>query len=109
MRVPVLWLNDYCDPGLSTYDLEHRLTMTGTKVEAVHRHGVDALEHFAVGRVLSADRHPDADRLTVCSVEVGDGDVRQIVCGAPNVAAGQIVCVSVPTFTEHTVSRSASG
>ena len=94
MRVPVLWLHDYCDPGLSTHDLEHRLTMTGTKVEAVHRHGVDALEHFAVGRVLSADRHPDADRLTVCSVELGDGDVRQIVCGAPNVAAGQIVAVA---------------
>ncbi|HET9739271.1 MAG TPA: phenylalanine--tRNA ligase subunit beta [Solirubrobacteraceae bacterium] len=94
MRVPVLWLSDYCDPGLSTYDLEHRLTMTGTKVESVHRHGVDGLEHFAVGRVLSAERHPDADRLTVCSVEVGDGDVRQIVCGAPNVAAGQIVAVA---------------
>ena len=94
MRVPLLWLRDYCDPGLSTHDLEHRLTMTGTKVEAVHRHGVDALEHFAVGRVLSAERHPDADRLTVCEVEVGDGDVRQIVCGAPNVAAGQIVAVA---------------
>ena len=94
MRVPVLWLADYCDPGLSTYDLEHRLTMTGTKVESVHRHGVNGLEHFAVGRVLSAERHPDADRLTVCSVEVGDGDVRQIVCGAPNVAAGQIVAVA---------------
>jgi phenylalanyl-tRNA synthetase beta chain len=94
MRVPVLWLRDYCDPTLSTYELEHRLTMTGTKVESVHRHGVDALEHFAVGRVLSAERHPDADRLTVCSVEVGNGDVRQIVCGAPNVAAGQIVAVA---------------
>ena len=94
MRVPVLWLHDYCDPGLSTHELEHRLTMTGTKVEAVHRHGVDALEHFAVGRVLSAERHPDADRLTVCSVEVAEGDVRQIVCGAPNVAAGQIVAVA---------------
>ncbi len=94
MRVPVLWLRDYCDAGLSTHELEHRLTMTGTKVESVHRHGVDALEHFAVGRVLSAVRHPDADRLTVCSVEVGNGDVRQIVCGAPNVAAGQIVAVA---------------
>ncbi|HEX2411115.1 MAG TPA: phenylalanine--tRNA ligase subunit beta, partial [Solirubrobacteraceae bacterium] len=94
MRVPLLWLRDYCDPPLDTHAIEHRLTMTGTKVEAVHRHGVDALEHFAVGRVLSAERHPDADRLTVCSVEVGEGDVRQIVCGAPNVAAGQIVAVA---------------
>ena len=94
MRVPLLWLADYCDAALAPADLEHRLTMTGTKVEALHRHGVDALEHFRVGRVLSAERHPDADRLTVCSVEVGDGDVRQIVCGAPNVAAGQIVAVA---------------
>jgi phenylalanyl-tRNA synthetase beta chain len=94
MRVPLLWLADYCDAALAPADLEHRLTMTGTKVEARHRHGVDALEHFRVGRVLTAERHPDADRLTVCSVEVGDGEVRQIVCGAPNVAAGQTVAVA---------------
>jgi len=93
MRVPLLWLRDYCDPGLPLDELEHRLTMTGTKVEALHRHGVHALEHFVVGKVLSAERHPDADRLTVCSVDVGD-EVRQIVCGAPNVAAGQIVAVA---------------
>jgi phenylalanyl-tRNA synthetase beta chain len=94
MRVPVLWLSDYCDPGLPVSELEHVLTMTGTKVEAVERHGVDALEHFVVGRVLSADRHPDADRLTVCMVDVGEGDPRQIVCGAPNVATGQVVAVA---------------
>src|ERR671915_832971 len=96
MRVPLLWLEDYCDPGLSLHDLEHRLTMTGTKVEALHRHGVGALEHFVVGRVLSAEQHPDADRLTVCMVDVGEGDPRQIVCGAPNVTAGQIVAVAGP-------------
>ena len=94
MRVPLFWLHDYCDPGIPLADLEHQLTMTGTKVEALHTHGVDALEHFVVGRVLTADRHPDADRLTVCTVDVGDGDPRQIVCGAPNVAAGQIVAVA---------------
>ena len=96
MRVPVFWLTDYCDPRLEITALEHRLTMTGTKVEAVHTHGVTALEHFVVGRVLSAERHPDADRLTVCSVDVGDGGPRQIVCGAPNVAAGQTVAVAGP-------------
>ncbi len=94
MRVPLFWLRDHCDPGIPTHDLEHELTMTGTKVEAVHGHGVGALEHFVVGRVLSADQHPDADRLTVCTVDVGEGDPRQIVCGAPNVAAGQIVAVA---------------
>ena len=70
--------------------------MTGTKVEAVHHHGVDALERFVIGRVLEAGRHPDADRLSVCMVDVGDGGPQQIVCGAPNVAAGQTVAVARP-------------
>jgi phenylalanyl-tRNA synthetase beta chain len=96
MRVPLFWLHDYCDPGIPLAELEHQLTMTGTKVEAIHGHGVGALEHFLVGRVLSAERHPDADRLTVCTVDVGTGDERTIVCGAPNVAAGQIVAVAEP-------------
>jgi phenylalanyl-tRNA synthetase beta chain len=96
MRVPVFWLDEYCKPGISVTELEHRLTMTGTKVEGIHTHGVAGLEHFLVGRVLSAERHPDADRLTVCTVDVGDGDARTIVCGAPNVAAGQIVAVAEP-------------
>src|SRR5215217_6438217 len=96
MRVPRFWMQDYCDPGIGLAELEHRLTMTGTKVEALHTHGVTALEHFLVGRVLAASQHPDADRLTVCTVDVGTGDERQIVCGAPNVAAGQIVAVAEP-------------
>ena len=70
--------------------------MTGTKVEAVHHHGVDALERFVIGQVLEAGRHPDADRLSVCLVDVGDGGPQQIVCGAPNVAAGQTVAVARP-------------
>jgi phenylalanyl-tRNA synthetase beta chain len=96
MRLPLLWLNDYVDPGLPADELATRLAMTGTEVERVHRHGVGALEFFRVGRVLSAERHPDADRLTVCTVELGDGEPHQIVCGAPNVAAGQTVAVASP-------------
>ena len=96
MRLPIFWLHDHVRPDLDLAGLEERLTMTGTKVEAVHRHGVDALEHFRVGRVLTAERHPDADRLTVCTVDIGDGEPSQIVCGAPNVAAGQLVAVASP-------------
>src|SRR5919199_6983950 len=96
MLLPVLWLHDYCDPGLDLKRLEDRLTMTGTKVERVYAHGVTALEHFLVGRVLSAHRHPDADRLSVCMVALGEGDTAQIVCGAPNVAEGQTVAVARP-------------
>ncbi|HKE79534.1 MAG TPA: phenylalanine--tRNA ligase subunit beta [Solirubrobacteraceae bacterium] len=96
MRVPVEWLLRYADPGLPVRELEERLTMTGTKVEAVHHHGVGELERFVVGRVLEAGQHPDADRLSVCVVDVGDGGPQQIVCGAPNVATGQTVAVARP-------------
>src|SRR5207248_7176781 len=64
--------------------------------ERVERHGVTALENFVVGKVLEASRHPDADRLSVCLVDVGSGEPQQIVCGAPNVAAGQAVAVAKP-------------
>jgi phenylalanyl-tRNA synthetase beta chain len=100
MRVPLSWLRAYCDPDLDVAGVEERLTMTGTKVEAIHHHGVASTENFVVGRILSAERHPDADRLSVCSVELGsareaDGPAT-IVCGAPNVAAGQTVAVALP-------------
>jgi len=96
MRVPLQWLREYVDPPLDTHAIADRLTMTGTKVEAILRHGVDALENFVVGRVLEAEQHPDADRLTVCVVDIGDATPSQIVCGAPNVAAGQTVAVAKP-------------
>ena len=96
MLVPLEWLREHCDPGLPLRKLEERLTMTGTKVEALHHHGVRELDRFIVGRVLEAERHPDADRLSVCKVAVGEGDVATIVCGAPNVAAGQTVAVAQP-------------
>jgi phenylalanyl-tRNA synthetase beta chain len=96
MRAPLEWLNEYVNPGLPVRQIEERLTMTGTKVEAVHHHGVDALEHFVVGKVIESERHPDADRLTVCRVDVGGGYTAQIVCGAPNVAGGQTVAVARP-------------
>ncbi len=96
MRVPLHWLHEYCRPDASATALAQRLDMTGTKVERVLRHGVGAPEAFVVGRVLEADVHPDADRLQVCRVDVGAGEPAQIVCGAPNVAAGQTVAVARP-------------
>jgi phenylalanyl-tRNA synthetase beta chain len=98
MRVPLPWLREYCDPDLDVRQIEERLTMTGTKVEAIHHHGVPSPEGFVVGRVLSAEQHPDADRLKVCTVDIGSEDEQPatIVCGAPNVAAGQTVAVARP-------------
>jgi phenylalanyl-tRNA synthetase beta chain len=80
-------------------DLATRLAMTGTEVDRVHVHGVPDPSGFVVGRVLSAEQHPDADRLSVCMVDVGEGEPQQIVCGAPNVAAGQTVGVARPGAT----------
>jgi phenylalanyl-tRNA synthetase beta chain len=96
MRAPIEWLHEYCAPALSTFELADRLAMTGTEVERVETHGVTALEHFVVGKVIEAHRHPDADRLNVCLVDTGEGETSQIVCGAPNVATGQTVAVARP-------------
>ncbi|HEX5853635.1 MAG TPA: phenylalanine--tRNA ligase subunit beta [Solirubrobacteraceae bacterium] len=98
MRVPLPWLREYCDPDLDVRAIEERLTMSGTKVEAIHHHGVASTDGFVVGRVLTAEQHPDADRLKVCTVELGDegGELATIVCGAPNVDAGHTVAVARP-------------
>jgi len=96
MRVPLEWLHEYCAPPLDARALADRLAMTGTEVERVEHHGVGALERFVVGRVLEAGPHPNADRLSLCQVDIGDGETAQIVCGAPNVRAGQTVAVARP-------------
>jgi phenylalanyl-tRNA synthetase beta chain len=99
MRVPLTWLREYCDPPLDVHEIEQRLTLTGTKVEAIHHQGVPDPSGFVVGRVLDVQPHPDADRLRVCTVDLGAGDgdgPATIVCGAPNVASGQTVAVATP-------------
>ncbi len=100
MRVPLSWLAELVDHGLGTDELAERLTAAGVKVEAIHRIGAPDTPENAValriGKVLAAVRHPDADRLSVCTVDVGDGEPKQIVCGAPNVRAGLTVAVSLP-------------
>ncbi|HEY5194183.1 MAG TPA: phenylalanine--tRNA ligase subunit beta [Solirubrobacteraceae bacterium] len=102
MRVPLNWLREYCSPELDTAAIEERLTMTGTKVETILHHGVPSVEHFVVGHVLEVEPHPNADRLRVCKVDVGEANaaggasIADIVCGAPNVAAGQTVAVALP-------------
>src|SRR6202012_4866142 len=78
-------------------ELGERRAMTGTEVERIEHHGVGELQNFVVGKVVEAVQHPDADRLRVCQVDTGDGrEPSQIVCGAPNVAAGQTVAVAKP-------------
>ena len=89
MNTPISWLKAYV-PGLECTDKEYndRMTMTGTKVDGVERLDKN-LEKIVVGRVLSIEKHPDADKLVVCQVDVGEETV-QIVTGAPNVFEGAL-------------------
>jgi phenylalanyl-tRNA synthetase beta chain len=96
MRVPYSWLREYCDPGITPEELADRLVMTGTEVERIEVAGPPMPDNFVIGKVTAAEQHPDADRLRVCTVEVGEEGPRTIVCGAPNVAAGQTVAVALP-------------
>jgi phenylalanyl-tRNA synthetase beta chain len=98
MRVPYSWLREYCDPGMDPAALADRLVMTGTEVERLETVGPESGEGFVVGTVLEREQHPNADRLSVCKVDTGDGE-RTIVCGAPNVDAGQTVAVVLPGAT----------
>jgi len=99
MRVPYSWLQEYCDPGVEPGELAERLAMTGTEVERVGAVGPPSAENFVVGKVLSAEPHPNADRLRVCKLDTGDDNERIVVCGAPNVAVGQTVAVALPGAT----------
>jgi phenylalanyl-tRNA synthetase beta chain len=95
VRAPNSWLRSYCDPDLSVEELADRLAMHSIEVERISHTGAPDPDGFVVGKVLSVEQHPDADRLTVCEVDAGEGG-RTIVCGAPNVAAGQTVPVALP-------------
>ncbi|MGA9634465.1 MAG: phenylalanine--tRNA ligase subunit beta [Solirubrobacterales bacterium] len=95
MRAPDSWLRTYCDPKLSVEELADELAMHSIEVERITHAGAPDPEGFVVGKVLSVEKHPDAERLSVCEVDAGDGG-RTIVCGAPNVAAGQTVPVALP-------------
>ncbi len=95
MKVPESWLREHCDPDLSVEELADLIALRTTEVERVAHLGPESGDGFVVGAVVSVERHPDADRLSVCEVATGE-TTRTIVCGAANVAAGQIVAVALP-------------
>ena len=101
MRVPFSWIKEYVDWRGTVEELAELLTMSGTEVEGIDWVGAprdpENLGRFVVGKVLTRDKHPNADKLSLCTVEVGEanGGVRQIVCGADNFQAGDTVAVSL--------------
>lgn len=94
MKISLNWLRDYLDPGADVAILERRLTMLGIEIEAVHQPGAE-ISGVTIGRILSIDPHPDADRLVVCKTDIGQGEPLQIVCGATNMAVGDHVPTAV--------------
>ena len=100
MRVPLSWLRDHVPVDMPLDELASRLDVSTAVVAAVERRGVrdedGNLGLFRVGKVLEAEKHPDADKLQLCLVDVGERDPYQIVCGAWNFGAGATVAVALP-------------
>jgi len=100
MKVPVSWLREYVELTLPIAELARRLVFTSCEVDRITRRGVIDADgnygHFVVGKVLEAEKHPNADKLQLTKVDVGGGEPRSIVCGAWNFGAGATVAVVTP-------------
>lgn len=95
MQFPESWLRSFVNPSITTDELSHRLTMAGLEVEEVDP-VAPPFSQIVVGHVVEVNKHPDADRLNVCKVDAGTGELLQIVCGAPNVSVGiKVPCAMV--------------
>ena len=95
MRVPLGWLRDYVDVQLTPEQLAQRLTLLGMEVKGIEQWGSD-WRNVVVGELLSVEKHPRADRLSLTRVTTGSGEPLEIVCGATNIAPGQRVPVALP-------------
>jgi len=89
MNIPESWLRSFCDPALPGRELADKLTMAGIEVENYEPVGPQ-FSGVVVAEVMAVEKHPNADKLTVCKVKAGK-DTLQVVCGAPNVRAGMKV------------------
>ena len=98
MKISYNWLRDYLDFDAQPDELSSVLTSLGLEVEDVEEwvSVKGGMKGVVIGRVLTCEKHPDADRLSVTTVDTGGPDPLHIVCGAPNVAAGQVVAVALP-------------
>ena len=94
MKVTYNWLKQYVDFDWTVEELAERITMLGVEVEGMESSG-GTFEGIVVGEVIAREQHPNADRLTLCKVNDGNGE-RQIVCGATNFEAGDKVALALP-------------
>ena len=93
MNISTSWLREWSDPKVSDIDLAEKLTMAGLEVDKIGPVAPD-FEGVVVGVVVSRERHPNADKLSLCKVDIGKGSHLQIICGAPNVRKGLKVAVA---------------
>jgi phenylalanyl-tRNA synthetase beta chain len=93
MRISLHWLSEYINIPFTPDELAHRLTMLGIEVEAIERPG-ERMKNIVVGEVLEVGPHPNADKLRLTRVTIGNGEPLRIVCGAPNVREGLKVAVA---------------
>jgi phenylalanyl-tRNA synthetase beta chain len=100
VKVPMSWLREYVRTDATAGQIAHALSISTAEVNGIERRGVSGdLSLFRVGLVLEADKHPNADRLQLCKVDVGEDRPYQIVCGAWNFGAGAKVAVALPGAT----------
>lgn len=109
MTISLSWLNDYLETGLSAGQIAEALTSIGLEVEKIEARDsiMGGLAGIIAGKVLTCEKHPDADRLSLTTVDVGNEVPAQIVCGASNVAAGQMVWVALPGTTLYNADGKA--
>lgn len=109
MKISYNWLKNYIQTDISAQEVARLLTFSGLEVESIEKHEriPGGLKGLVVGEVLTCEKHPDADKLSLTTVSVGSGDPLQIVCGAPNVAAGQKVIVATVGTKLHPTSGEA--
>ena len=93
MKASIEWLKDYSDIDVSTKELADILTMTGSKVETIEEKGED-IKNVVIGKILEIEKHPNADRLVVTKIDIGNGEKLQIVTGADNIKVNDIVPIA---------------
>ena len=94
MLVPIEWLNDYIDIDVSDEEFCDRMIMSGSNLETCE-HFCEEMERVVVGKIEKIEKHPDADKLVVCQINIGEEEPIQIVTGAPNVFEGALVPVAL--------------
>ena len=95
MKITTNWLREHLDTNLKENQIIEKLTDVGLEVEGVDNHSGE-LDSFIVAKILKAEKHPDADRLKVCDVDIGSGDPVKVVCGAPNAKEGLLTIYAPP-------------